>query len=278
MYREKKMDKQYPYAQPVKKQTLAEQVAAQLKDAILNGAWGPGDALPTEPQLAEAYDVSRAVVRDATRMLAARGLVEAQHGRGVFVTESQAEAFGEALLLALRRDEATVWDVEQFEQMVFPEVCALAAAASTPADRERVAALGQAYLAHYAAALTKTWTSANAETAVWDDEGRALFTDFITAVYAATHNKLWQLLARPLLTLRSLRRWAKSPGRETPEDFIALESRFFNTVIAAVNSGDAAAARTMVSSIMRLPVEAETAMRSTPIGSVPQIRADWPLP
>ena len=129
-YREQKHEQHNP-STPGRsgKQTLAEQVAAQIKDAILEGTWGPGEALPTEPQLAEAYDVSRAVVRDATRMLAARGLVEAQHGRGVFVTESQAAAFGDALLLALRRDGATVWDVEQFEQMILPEVCALAAVA-----------------------------------------------------------------------------------------------------------------------------------------------------
>lgn len=43
------------------------------------------------------------MVRDATRILMAQGLVEVKHGLGVFVTPPQNEAFGEALLLALRR-------------------------------------------------------------------------------------------------------------------------------------------------------------------------------
>ena len=97
--------------------------------------------MPTEPELAGAFGVSRAVIRDATRMLAARGLVQAQHGRGVFVTESQTDAFGEALLLALRRSDASVWDVEQFEQMVFPEVCALASVAASDADLAKIRSL-----------------------------------------------------------------------------------------------------------------------------------------
>jgi len=76
-------------------------------------------------ELAEQFGVSRAVMRDATRILMAQGLVEVKHGLGVFVTPSQNEAFGEALLLALRRAGATVWDVEQFEQVILPEVVLL---------------------------------------------------------------------------------------------------------------------------------------------------------
>lgn len=266
------MNTPLPYAQPVKKETLAEQVAAQIKEAILDDIWEPGDALPTEPQLAEAYGVSRAVVRDATRMLAARGLVEAQHGRGVFVTESQAAAFGEALLLALRRDGATVWDVEQFEQMVFPEVCALAAAQATAAERERLTDLGQAYIAYYAETLSQTWDDSDENNPAWD-QARVLFNDFLTAVFQATHNALWRLLAQPLFSLRNFRNWEPPSSLATPQDLIRLERRFIDTVTNAIVGADPAAARRQVQAVMRLPAEAESAMRSTRIGDIPHIRA-----
>ena len=119
------------FSNNLKRQTLAEQLADTLKEAILAGRWAAGEALPTEPELAAQFGVSRAVVRDGTRMLAARGLVEAQHGRGVFVTGSPVAAFSDALLLALRRAGATAWDVERFEQMVLPEVQAEAARQAT---------------------------------------------------------------------------------------------------------------------------------------------------
>ena len=58
------MTKASPFPTAVRKQTLAEQVAGSIKEAILAGQWAPGEALPTEPELAEAFGVSRAVVRD----------------------------------------------------------------------------------------------------------------------------------------------------------------------------------------------------------------------
>lgn len=258
----------FPSSQPLKKQTLAEQIAVQIKDAILAGEWQAGDALPTEPELAEGFGVSRAVVRDATRMLAARGLVEAQHGRGVFVTASQAEAFGDALLLALRREGATVWDVEQFQQMILPEVYALAAVEATVEERQRVAETAQAYLDYYAQTLKMPEGEQEAETHA---RIRSLFAAFMTAVFDATHNKLWRLLAAPLLSLRNVRYWEETE-HDTPESKLARESAAIQAIAMAVVDGDPAAARQVVRQVTDLPEEAIVAMRHTRVGDVPRIK------
>ena len=105
------MAKKDLFSKPVKKQTLPEQMVETIKELILSGELEAGDTLPTEPELCEQFGVSRAVVRDATRILMALGLVEVKHGSGVYVTESQSAAFGEALLIALRRSGASAWDV-----------------------------------------------------------------------------------------------------------------------------------------------------------------------
>ena len=108
------MTKKAVLSKPIKKQTMAEQMADRIKELILSGELQANEVLPTEPELCEQFGVSRAVVRDATRILMALGLVDVKHGAGVFVTDSQSPAFGEALLLALQRSEASAWDVEQF--------------------------------------------------------------------------------------------------------------------------------------------------------------------
>lgn len=262
------MSNAFPPSQPLKKQTLAEQVAGQIKDAILAGEWQAGDALPTEPELAEGYGVSRAVVRDATRMLAARGLVEAQHGRGVFVTASQAEAFGDALLLALRREGATVWDVEQFEQMILPEVCALAAVAADAEDRRHVADSAQAYLEHYAQTVVMSQDQQDVDA---NATMRLLFARFMTAVFAATHNALWRLLAPPLLSLRNLRYW-EDTKLDTPETRLARERAAIQAIAMAVIDGDPAAARQVIRRVTELPEEAEEVMRNTRVGDIPRIK------
>ncbi len=266
------MSKALPFKTAVRKETLAEQVASSIKEAILAGQWTPGEALPTEPALADAFGVSRAVVRDATRMLAARGLVVAQHGRGVFVTESQVEAFGDALLLALRREGASVWDVEQFEQTVFPEVCALAASAATDEEIAQMRSLADAYIARYSEMTQAQWEGEDEGDKAARAETGAAFTIFLTAVFAATHNAMWHLLAQPLLRLRSMRYWDTADYVLPAGLFPALEKRWVDTVVEAVASRNAEQARSDVAQLMRLPQEAEEAMRDTPVGEKPHIR------
>ena len=66
---------------------LAVQLANALRDAILTGTYGPGDALPSERALSEQYNVSGGTVRAALARLAGEGFVTSRHGRGVFVRE-----------------------------------------------------------------------------------------------------------------------------------------------------------------------------------------------
>jgi GntR family galactonate operon transcriptional repressor len=57
----------------------------RLGQRIVSGEPAPGEALPQEPVLADEHDVSRTVVREALRVLAAKGLVDARPMRGTRV-------------------------------------------------------------------------------------------------------------------------------------------------------------------------------------------------
>ena len=65
--------------------TPSRQVAAALRAAIESGELGPGDKLPSERDLAATHQIARNTAREAVRQLSEAGLVDAQHGRGVFV-------------------------------------------------------------------------------------------------------------------------------------------------------------------------------------------------
>lgn len=256
-------------SKPVKRQTLAEQMAATIQELILSGKLESGAALPTEPELAEQFGVSRAVVRDATRILMAQGLVEVKHGLGVFVTPPHNEAFGEALLLALRRARATVWDVEQFEQVIFPEVVALAATTATAEEIDQIRRLATAYLDLFAHHQRVWWRQANVPMAELE-QLRVAYRRVMQLIFAATHNQLFQQLAEPLLKLRNLRTWADD-DQETPETVAQKEADYFNQLVAAMAGKDPAQARAIATRLMNLPLEAIEAMRQTPIGEIPII-------
>jgi DNA-binding FadR family transcriptional regulator len=260
---------------PIVKQTMAEQMAEAVQDSILAGELPAGAALPTEPELAQQFGVSRAVVRDATRILMARGLVEVQHGRGVFVTQPDNEAFGQALFLALRRMGASVWDVEQFQQVLLPEIAALAATAASEQEIAAIHDQAEAQIADIAAFHARWWQEEPPPEELI--RLQAAYRELMSAIFAASHNRLVQQLARPLLNLRSLRTWAEAEG-DSPQTMAAVEASYLRRLVAAIAGRDPDRARQTVARLVALPAEAVEAMRRTPVGEMPTIPVPLPRP
>lgn len=65
--------------------SAAEAVLADLRREVEDGSAPVGSKLPSEAALAARYSVSRSVVREALRSLAALGLTETHTGKGTFV-------------------------------------------------------------------------------------------------------------------------------------------------------------------------------------------------
>ncbi|MDX1416511.1 MAG: FadR/GntR family transcriptional regulator [Candidatus Promineifilaceae bacterium] len=64
---------------------LREQVLNAIGGRIISGELSPGDVLPKEDTLSEQYGVSRTVIREAVKGLAARGLVESRPKVGTII-------------------------------------------------------------------------------------------------------------------------------------------------------------------------------------------------
>jgi GntR family transcriptional regulator, transcriptional repressor for pyruvate dehydrogenase complex len=64
-----------------------QELADRLKEQILAGTFAPGDRLPIEPELSALYGVSRSTVREALRVLSSQHLVTTVRGvtGGTFV-------------------------------------------------------------------------------------------------------------------------------------------------------------------------------------------------
>lgn len=122
----------------LRKVNLHNELASRLEEMILAGQFPPGCSLPSEAELARQFGVSRTVVRDATRILAAKRLVEIKHGVGMLVTHSARHGFVEALLLLLRRQNSTLGDLVDFRMILEPEVAAVAAVRASEAQLEDI--------------------------------------------------------------------------------------------------------------------------------------------
>lgn len=65
---------------------LPQVVARRLQKMILDGELSAGDVIPSQRQLSEQFNVSRASLREALLTLETLGLVKTEPGRGTFVT------------------------------------------------------------------------------------------------------------------------------------------------------------------------------------------------
>lgn len=65
---------------------LYQQIYDELKEAIERGEYAPKERIPSEPELAEKYEVSRITVRRAVEELCGDGYLVKQQGRGTFVS------------------------------------------------------------------------------------------------------------------------------------------------------------------------------------------------
>lgn len=74
---------------PVERRRLSDRIVDQLTELIRSGAFGVGEKLPSERELAASLGVSRPLVRESFRTLESLGLVEVKRGVGAIVTSAE---------------------------------------------------------------------------------------------------------------------------------------------------------------------------------------------
>jgi DNA-binding FadR family transcriptional regulator len=73
--------------QPAPGGRRADPVVADLVSRVVSGAIQPGSLLPAEPELVAVYGISRGTLREAIKVLEAKGVVRARQGRGTVVLD-----------------------------------------------------------------------------------------------------------------------------------------------------------------------------------------------
>jgi GntR family transcriptional repressor for pyruvate dehydrogenase complex len=213
---------------PVNGRRLHEAVVDQFVRQIVGGQLQPGALLPTEGVLAEQFGVSRTVLREAMRLLAAKGLVKVKHGSGVWVQPpDEWDRLDTRILfeqVQVSRDSRVLDDVLEVRRFVEVELAGLAALRRGPEDLTRLGEAIEGLRAKLAATLSM---------GDWDLE-------FHDRIYRAAKNPILRKTARPVTeTLFSLRRLITNRLALN----IELSQRGHEAIYAAVAAGDDAAAR-----------------------------------
>src|SRR5712692_2989749 len=70
---------------------VTEGAIDKIRERIVSGAWGPGDRLPKESELAAELGLSRNSLREAVRALSQLRVLEVRQGDGTYVTSLEHE-------------------------------------------------------------------------------------------------------------------------------------------------------------------------------------------
>ena len=97
--------------EPQKPTRAYENIVDQIEHDITAGRLQVGDQLPAERELAEQFQVSRVVIREASRHLEALGIVEVRQGSGTYVRSVPTPMLAHSLTLMLKLEEASLLDL-----------------------------------------------------------------------------------------------------------------------------------------------------------------------
>jgi len=214
------------YRHPQNNKSMHPRIVQELGMRIVGGALAPGERLPAEPSLCDAYGASRPVVREAIRVLAAKGLVSSKPRVGSVVRARED--------WHMLDPDVLYWSVNSLpegeffgslmtvRQIVEPAAAALAAIGATEED-----------VANIAAAYGRMEEASSAIELLEPDLA------FHRAIMAATHNDMLAYIGNLLsLALReSIRLTSRHPNTH------ALSLPRHKAILTAISHRDALAAR-----------------------------------
>ena len=202
---------------------LSDKVAEMLLETITTRGLKAGARLPSERVLGEQFGVSRTVVREAVRALAAKGVIEARSGSGLRVAEVDAAAVTESMGLFLRGARLDYGKIHEVRKSLEVDVAGLAAMRARDDD-----------VAHLEENLKSTLAQ------VEDVERVAVLdVEFHRGLVEASHNQLYLVMLDSIgeILLEVRRATQGIPGR--PQKAV----RAHRKILKAVAAHDPEAAR-----------------------------------
>lgn len=109
------------------RERLYEQIADHIEELVGSGKLQQGDKLPPERELAERLGVARGVVREAVKLLGARGLVTVMPGRGTYIAEISSDSLSDHLGRFFRLGNKSHSDLNELRRILEVEIAFLAA-------------------------------------------------------------------------------------------------------------------------------------------------------
>jgi GntR family transcriptional repressor for pyruvate dehydrogenase complex len=206
---------------------LSVQVTEQIEHIILSGEIHPGEKLPPERELCQQFGVSRTVIREAVRVLEAKGLLTSKGGSGTYVRALEPEDVSSSLGMYLSTQSHSIShdDLMEVRRVLEVKVAAFAAERAQPDSIDELRDL-----------LSKM------ESVVGDSDAFAQYDlEFHVTLARATGNEIFALLLDPFIDVLYEARRMASKLEGVPEEAIEFHRKILERVEARDPDGAAEA-------------------------------------
>jgi len=181
---------------------MGSQVVTRLASDVFSGLYQPGDLIPKEIDLVEAFGVSRASVRSGLQTLSSLGIVRRQRGQGTVVADYPDWNILDATVTGWMIEYANpnpgfLREIYEFRRSTEPFIASVAARRATARD---LVGIEEAFLAMEQSVETAPKGGRLPDIQKFSDAD----VEFHAAIYRATHNLIWAQLAhilRPAILL-----------------------------------------------------------------------------
>jgi len=130
----------------VRRRSLAEEISAQLAEAILRGDYGTEGRIGTKEELQGQFGVARGTINEIVRLLSSRQVIQMRPGPkgGLFAASSPAVKFHD-MVMHLQNDAHLANECFQVKDVLDPVVSAHAARDRTAKDVKELRAICKEY-------------------------------------------------------------------------------------------------------------------------------------
>ncbi len=168
---------------------IPNMVVNQIVKLITEGVLKPGDKLPSELEMTRRFGISRISLREAMKLLEAKGFIESHGRKGKYIRSVLEDSLSSTIENMISVDHEKIWELLYVRRLIDSEAAALAAAKAT---KEQIEGL---------LTFVSEVESLGVENIVEKREGGRLYAKFYNDLADATNNTIFSHLMKSISSM-----------------------------------------------------------------------------
>ncbi len=210
---------------------IPNMVVDQIVKLISEGVLKPGDKLPSELEMTRRFGISRISLREAMKLLEAKGYIESHGRKGKYIRPPADNALTSTIEGMISVNHDKIWELLQVRRIIDSEAAALAAKKAT---EEQVKGLFS---------CIRDVESLGADVAINKREGGRLYSKFYNDLADATNNAIFGHLMKSISSiLRGALPYSRTKLQEVKHSSRAIYDQHVR-ILAAIEKRDPDAAK-----------------------------------